>query len=146
VGVPVRLRIPRLDVNATVEPVALVHGALGTPANVWNVAWYRRGPPPGEVGNAVIDGHLDSATGPAVFLALGNLRAGDLVYVTDSSGRERAFAVTAMATYGLHDAPLSRIFGPSSERRLNLITCGGAWDEQRHTYDARLVVYTRLAG
>ena len=60
--------------------------------------------------------------------------------------RERAFAVTAMATYGLHDAPLSRIFGPSSERRLNLITCGGAWDEQRHTYDARLVVYTRLAG
>jgi sortase (surface protein transpeptidase) len=122
-----------------------VHGILDVPTNVWDVAWYRLGPRPGEIGNAVIDGHLDSATGPAVFLSLGNLRRGDKVYVTDSSSRERAFAVMATAHYGLHDAPLPRIFGPSTGRRLNLITCGGAWDEQRHTYDQRLVVYTQLA-
>jgi hypothetical protein len=146
VGVPVRLRISRLGVSAPVETVGLVQGALGVPANVWDVAWYRLGPRPGAVGNAVIDGHLDSATGPAVFLGLGDLRAGDLVYVADAAGTERAFAVRALASYGLHDAPLARIFGPARGRHLNLITCSGAWDEQRHTYDQRLVVYTQLAG
>jgi hypothetical protein len=94
----------------------------------------------------VIDGHFDSTTGPAVFFGLGNLREGDRVYVTDSLGLERVFVVTATASYTLNDAPLSRIFGASTERHLNLITCSGTWDAQRHTYDARLVVYTALAG
>jgi sortase (surface protein transpeptidase) len=110
---------------------------------VWDVAWYKLGPRPGETGNAVIDGHLDSAVGPAIFLYLRNLRIGDRIYVTDDGGVVRTFAVTEMDSYGLNDAPLERIFGPSSGHNLNLITCSGTWDAQAHIYNQRLVVYTQ---
>ncbi|GAC1432637.1 MAG: hypothetical protein NVSMB65_06320 [Chloroflexota bacterium] len=141
-----QLRIPALGINTTVEQVGLVQGALDVPVNVWDVAWYRLGPRPGDVGNAVIDGHKDSATGPAIFLWLKNLRIGDRVIVRDDRGGEHTFEVTEMDSYDLRHAPLVRIFGPSTARNLNLITCSGAWDYQKHIYDQRLVVYTRLIG
>jgi sortase A len=129
-----------------IEPVGLQAGALGVPTNVWDVGWFQLGPRPGDVGNAVIDGHLDSATGPAVFLGLHNLRVGDRIYVTDRAGIERGFVVTELHSYSLTDAPLARIFGRSSARHLNLITCSGTWQVQAHQYNERLVVYTRLLG
>src|SRR5205085_1186906 len=67
-GVPVRLRIPALGLRTSIEPVGLRAGAMDVPTNVWDVGWFQLGPRPGDVGNAVIDGHLDSTTGPAVFL------------------------------------------------------------------------------
>src|SRR5919202_460972 len=142
--VPVRLRIPALGLLTAIEPVGLRAGAMDVPTNVWHVGWFRLGPRPGAVGNAVIDGHLDSTTGPAIFLALHNLRVGDRIYVIDRAGIERGFVVTELHSYPLADAPLARIFGPSSGRHLNLITCSGTWDAAAHLYDQRLVVYTRL--
>src|SRR4051794_4191881 len=62
-GSPVRLRIPALSLRTSIEPVGLRAGALDVPTNVWNVGWFQLGPRPGDVGNAVIDGHLDSVTG-----------------------------------------------------------------------------------
>ncbi|MDB5076167.1 MAG: peptidase family protein, partial [Chloroflexi bacterium] len=96
------------------------------------------------VRSAVIAGHLDTATGPAVFLHLGNLHAGDLLYVTVADGSERAFKVTELANYQLDKAPLTRIFGASDAAHLNLITCSGDWLPQQHVYTKRLVVYSTL--
>ena len=143
-GVPVRLRIPALGLLTAIEPVGLHAGAMDVPTNVWHVGWFRLGPRPGAVGNAVIDGHLDSTTGPAIFLTLHNLRVGDRIYVTDRAGIERGFVVTELHSYSLSDAPLARIFGPTTGRHLNLITCSGTWQAQAHQYNERLVVYTRL--
>jgi sortase (surface protein transpeptidase) len=140
----VRLRIPALGLQTAIEPVGLRAGAMDVPTNVWDVGWLRVGPRPGAVGNAVIDGHLDSTTGPAVFLSLRNLRVGDRIYVTDQAGRERGFVVTALESYPLAAAPLVRIFGPTSGRQLNLITCSGTWQAWEHLYDQRLVVYSQL--
>jgi sortase (surface protein transpeptidase) len=145
-GVPVRLRIPALGLRTAIEPVGLRAGAMGVPTNVWHVGWFHLGPRPGDVGNAVIDGHLDSTTGPAIFRALHNLRVGDRIYVTDRAGSERGFVVTALHSYRLTDAPRARIFGPTTGRHLNLITCSGTWQAWAHLYDQRLVVYTRLLG
>jgi hypothetical protein len=145
-GVPVRLRIPALGLMTAIEPVGLHAGAMDVPTNVWHVGWYHLGPRPGAVGNAVIDGHLDSTTGPAIFLTLHNLRVGDRIYVMDRAGIERTFVVTEMHSYPLAGAPLARIFGPTSGRHLNLITCSGTWQAWEHLYDQRLVVYTRLVG
>ena len=142
--IPVRLRIPALGLLTAIDPVGLHAGAMDVPTNVWHVGWYQLGPRPGAVGNAVIDGHLDSTTGPAIFLTLHNLRVGDRIYVTDRAGIERGFVVTELDSYPLADAPLTRIFGPSSGRHLNLITCSGTWQAQARRYDQRLVVYTRL--
>ena len=145
-GVPVRLRIPALGLMTAIEPVGLRAGAMDVPTNVWHVGWFHLGPRPGDVGNAVIDGHLDSTTGPAIFLDLHNLRVGDRIYVTDRAGIERGFVVTDLHSYRLTDAPLARIFGPTTGRHLNLITCSGTWQAWEHLYDQRLVVYTRLLG
>ena len=118
---------------------------MDVPTNPWDVAWFNLGPLPGVNGNAVIDGHLDTATGPAVFLHLGDLRAGDTLYVTTAGGAEQAFTVTELRDYPLDNAPLTRIFGANTEAHLNLITCGGDWLPQQHTYNERLVVYSVLA-
>jgi sortase A len=139
-----RLRIPVLNLDAHVESVGLSGDAMDVPANAWDVAWFKLGPPPGMAGNAVIDGHLDTATGPAVFLHLGNLHAGDLLYVTTTDGVEHTFKVTALANYPLDKAPITRIFGASKGAHLNLITCSGDWLSQQHIYNERLVVYSTL--
>ncbi|MGN6607709.1 MAG: sortase domain-containing protein, partial [Jatrophihabitans sp.] len=82
VGVPVRLRIPSIGVDATVMRLGRdASGAMQTPPE-WQVpGWYADGPRPGQVGPAVIVGHVDSVGGPAVFFRLPELRIGDRVYV-----------------------------------------------------------------
>jgi sortase (surface protein transpeptidase) len=143
---PERLRIPSLGIDSVVQWVGLDdQGRMDTPSNYVDTAWYEHGPRPGMQGNAVIAGHLDSATGPAVFYRLGDLRPGDEIIVVASDGEELRFVVEASESYHVSDAPLSRIFGPAGESRLNLITCSGRFDRSVQEYDQRLVVYTKLA-
>lgn len=142
---PVRIRIPALGVDTVVQWVGLdEQGRMATPSNYVDTAWYERGPIPGTIGNAVIAGHLDSASGPAVFYRLGDLRPGDEVIVLTSDGVELTFIVQSGETYAVADAPLERIFGPADDARLNLITCSGRFDRSVGEYDQRLVVYTVL--
>lgn len=141
---PVRLRIPALHLDAAIEPVGRDGVAMATPTRPQDVAWYAPGPRPGAVGNAAIDGHLDTAAGPAVFRDLHVLRVGDRVAVIDRRGRRYTFAVTALRVYPARGAPLQAIFGPTAARHLNLITCAGVWIPARQDYDRRLIVFTQL--
>lgn len=144
-GLPVRLRIPRIGVDAAVEHVGLTEdGDMASPAAWENAGWYRNGPRPGEEGNAVIDGHLDSYTGTAVFWDLRELRPGDEVEVEGDDGIIRVFRVTGSRSYAAND-PSARveIFGDADGVRLNLITCEGAWSTEG--YSERLVVFTELS-
>ena len=144
-GVPVRLKIPAIGVDATIEIVGQTQtGSMDVPADARNVAWYKLGPAPGDSGNAVISGHLDDKKGPTVFWKLGKLKVGDKVTVIDSTGSERVFAVIAKEAYAFDKAPINKIFGFDLEHDLNLITCGGRWNPKTHNYSQRLVVYTRL--
>lgn len=146
--VPVRLRIPAIDVDATIEPVGQDrNGRMDTPSLVDDVAWYEPGVAPGEIGNAVLAGHLDRIGGaPAVFWKLGKLAAGDDIFVTDSAGGELHFRVTGVESYPYDAAPMNDIFGFGIRSRLNLITCRGKWDRAGQTYTQRLVVYSELVG
>ncbi len=144
-GLPVRLKIPTLRVDAAVEYVGLTpEGAMDVPKDYDNTAWYEPGTRPGEPGNAVIAGHVDSQTGKAVFWDLGTLKPGDEVIVAGADGVERRFAVRAIEAYRRADAPLGRIFGPTSSARLNLITCDpeSGFDRARREYGGNIVVYT----
>lgn len=143
--VPVRLRIPALGIDTNIEALGLQSsGAMDVPSNIWNAGWLSSGPKPGEAGNAVIAGHRDSVKGEAVFWSLENLSPGDKVYVSDSTGNELTFVVTEVASYPLESTPLERVFGVSDQSQLNLITCYGDFVKDQHTYNKRLVVYTRL--
>jgi hypothetical protein len=146
IGTPVRFKIPGIKVDTDVEQVGLTpDGAMDTPKNYDNVGWYTLGPKPGEPGNAVIAGHVDSKRGAAVFWDLRKLKPGDEVDVVGSDGVQRRFVVTLLEFYYRPEAPLQRIFGVAPGVHLNLITCAGTFHKDRQEYDQVLVVYTDLA-
>ena len=145
---PQRLLVPAIGVNAAIEDVGIAtNGDLGTPTRApWvDTGWYKNGPRPGERGSAVIDGHLDKPGGsPAVFWRLRDLRAGNEVDVVRSDGKTLRFRVTDVEYYQPQDAPIQQIFGNTSGKYLNLITCAGDWIPIQHQTTLRLVVYTIL--
>lgn len=146
VAEPARLSIPAIGVDANIQQVGLTaQGNMDVPSNYTDVAWYKDGARPSAPGNAVIDGHLDSKTGPAVFWTLGELKPGDDVFVTTADGARLRFVVTGSETYPADQAPTYRIFGPAAAPQLNLITCDGTFNRDVRQYDRRLVVYTVLA-
>lgn len=143
--VPERLRIPALGIDSAIEEVGVrSNGAMDVPTNIWHSGWLKSSARPGDTGNAVIAGHRDSVRGGAVFLELGKLKAGDKIYVSDRWGWELTFEVTGVESYDPANAPLERIFGETSEKQLNLITCTGTFVPEIRTYDQRLVVYSKL--
>lgn len=146
VGIPVELVIPSLDINTPIESVGQdANGNMDVPKQPMDVAWYNLGFRPGQSGNAVIDGHVDSSTGaPLIFANLASLQAGDLIYVKDDAGKTRKFVVTHKQAYPNEQTPLSSIFGADKKAHLNLITCTGIWDRSQMQYTQRLVVYSDL--
>ena len=141
-GLPVRLEIPKIHVDTALDHVGIApNGELGVPEGPINAAWYDRGPRPGQVGNAVIDGHFDWVNGkPAVFSNLHRLSVGDDVYVVDEKGATIRFMVSELKTYAQNQDD-SDVFIPNDHAsHLNLITCAGAWDKVSRSYSERLVV------
>lgn len=142
-GLPARLSIPRIGVDAALESVGLTpEGAMDVPTGPANAAWFSLGPRPGEEGSAVIAGHYGWKDGlPAVFDDLSSLQKGDNIYVEDENGVLTAFVVRELRSYGEYeDAP--EVFGSSDGKvHLNLVTCGGAWNANSKTYAKRLVVF-----
>ncbi len=147
-GTPVRVRIPVIGVDAAVEQVATTpDGAMDVPKDFANTAWYTPNPRPGELGNAVIAGHVDSASGTAVFWDLRKLHAGDEIRVVGDDNVERRFVVRGWETYAYNSFPLDRVFGTTSDAHLNLITCdqNSGFNSNTKEYAGNLVVYADYA-
>ena len=144
---PIRLKISRIGVDAPIQLVDLDGvGAMATPTTAFAVGWFDRGTLPGQPGNAVFDGHLDSAvSGAAVFWRLSEVHPGDKLVVQMPGNRALTFVVDRTAVYPYDNAPLQEIFGASDIPHLNLVTCTGVFNRSTHNYDRRLVVYSSLA-
>lgn len=140
---PVRLRIPSINVDASIESVGLTaERVMEVPKNSLNVGWYKLGALPGGVGSAVIDGHVDTENGKAgVFANLYKLKPGDKITVENADGKIITFIVKKSQTFdpGLADAVFS-----NDGIHLNLITCDGIWDGTKKSYSKRLVVFADI--
>jgi len=143
IGIPTRIRIPRLGIDAAVESVGLTaDGAMGVPSRPLDAGWYSPGPRPGESGNAVIDGHVDWYGGQdGAFKDLKDARPGDAVEVVDDAGTVVSFVVRESRTYAAAADATDVFVSTDGTSRLNLITCGGAWDKRTGMYAERLVVF-----
>lgn len=138
---PVRLEIPAIEVSAAITPVGLTaEEHMAVPA-FGQSGWFRPGPKPGELGHAVIAGHVDSATGPDVFYRLHTLETGDEVRVLTSAGLVRAFRVDFVTRQPKEDMPASTMWQPSDRSQLALVTCAGTFDRKQRSYSDNLVVY-----
>ncbi|MEV1108202.1 MULTISPECIES: class F sortase [unclassified Micromonospora] len=146
---PVRVRIPAIDVRAEIVAVgADSAGVLEVPPldRPTLAGWYRYGVSPGETGNAVLVGHVDSPAGPAVFFDLGRLRAGQEIQVTRADARVATFTVDGVHAYPKDRFPSGLVYGPADVAGLRLITCGGRFDDATGNYVDNIVVFaTRTA-
>jgi sortase (surface protein transpeptidase) len=143
---PARIRIPAIGVSAPVVRLGLKSdGTLEVPNDFGDTGWYTGGPAPGETGPAVIAGHIDSHSGPAVFYRLRELRPGDGVTVERADGSSVRFTVDGIAQYPKRAFPTEAVFGPSPDPILRLITCGGSFDRSQRSYRDNVVVTARLA-
>lgn len=141
-GLPVRLKIPSINVDAVIQYVGVTpKGEMEVPSNATDVGWFKIGSRPGEAGSAVIAGHFDGKSGePGVFFNLYKLKAGDKLYIEDDKGKTISFVVRESQVYNLGYA--DTVFSRNDGTYVNLITCDGVWDGAKKSYDKRLVVFT----
>jgi sortase A len=138
---PTRIKIPSLSINAKVQSVGITKkGNMSAPSNFTDVGWYKYGTFPGDLGSAVIDGHVDNGLAfPGVFKNLNNIQKGDDVYIETAKKETVHFVVTDISVYD-YNAKASNIFNQKDDHMLRLITCTGVWVPAFGTHDKRLVV------
>lgn len=143
---PTRLAIPTLRVDTAVVRLGLnPDSTIEVPSDPNQVGWYANGPAPGEQGPAVILGHLDSVTGPAVFFHLSSLRAGSQVLVSRADGSTATFVVQRVASFRVDSFPTEQVYGLTTDPELRLITCGGQYSFAQRRYLSNVVVFAVLA-
>lgn len=122
-------------------------GVLAAPAEYADPGWHVAGPDPGQLGPAVIAGHVDGPDGPAVFHRLAEIRTGDTVDVVRQDGTTATFTVDTVERYAKDQFPTSRVYGNTTDRaELRLITCGGEFDRSTGHYVDNVVVFAHLTG
>ncbi|MGY0233338.1 class F sortase [Longispora urticae] len=144
---PTRVKIPSIGVNAPLVTVGLDKGEVGVPSleKPTIAGWYRPGPAPGEVGPAILVGHVSGKKGPAVFYKLGELKPGALVEVSRTDGKVAVFHVDGVERFPKSRFPTARVFGEYTGPTLRLITCGGAYVGGELGYADNIVVFASLA-
>lgn len=145
-GPPTRVRIPAIGVDAPLGPLHMDDstGELQAPVDYQLPGWYEEGTTPGDIGPAVIAGHLDSKDGKAIFYRLPELRPSDLVLVL-RDGKWLAFQVVSTARFAKNKFPTAQVYGPTPDAQLRLITCGGGFDQERRSYRDNVVVFAVAA-
>ena len=141
---PVRLQIATIGVDTPLMDLGLgSDGTLNVPPGGFPAGWYTGGPTPGEVGPAVIAGHIDMK-GPGVFYKLHSVAQGDRVTVTRADGSTPVFRVTLVRQYAKDSFPTGLVYGNLDHAGLRLITCGGTFNSRTGHYEDNLVVFADL--
>ncbi|MFI0484196.1 class F sortase [Actinomadura sp. 9N215] len=146
-SVPLRLDVPRIDVRTPLMKLAKnPDQTVETPplARAGEAGWYRLGAAPGSRGAAVIIGHVDTATGPAVFARLRDLRPGDRADVLRADGRTAVFRIDSVERVGKNRFPTGRVYGDPGHAAIRLITCGGRFDRRAGHYADNVIAFGRL--
>jgi hypothetical protein len=139
--IPVSIAIDAIQLNAQVETIEIVDGVMQDPTGPWVVSWYKETAKLGEIGNAVMAGHLDYwDVGPAVFKDIGSLKENDEINITGDDGADYVYAVEWVQNFDTANAPIQEIVGPTDDESLTLITCGGPFDYENGVYLQRTVV------
>lgn len=146
---PVSVDIPAIGVHSRLLRLGVnADGSIQVPpltTSADEAAWYKYSATPGQIGSAVIEGHVDSRYGPAVFFRLGALHPGDIIDVTLADGVTAIFHVTGVRAYSKEKFPARIIYGATDYAALRLITCGGSFDSATGHYLSSTVVFASLA-
>ena len=140
------VEVPAIGVDAQVVNLGLSpDGTLEVPQEYDVAGWYSLGPRPGEVGPAVIVGHVDSYKGAAVFYRVRDLEPGMTVAVW-RGGKPYSFVITQVSQYPKDAFPTDKVYGSVDYPALRLITCGGVFNDQTGHYTDNIVVFAKQQG
>lgn len=143
---PVELYIPKLNLRTGfVPPLGLESDqTVAVPDSYTDVGWYKYGATPGEIGPAVILGHVDSYEGPAVFYPLGQLKPGDEIHVKRADNTVAVFTVERLERVSQDAFPTQAVYGQIDYAGLRLVTCSGTFNRSEQKYSHNLVVFAQL--
>jgi LPXTG-site transpeptidase (sortase) family protein len=144
---PTDISIPKIGAKSTLVSLGLnADQSIEVPpvSQPMQAGWYNKAPTPGEIGPAVILGHVDGNKQPGIFYRLKELAAGDEVLVSRQDGKTAKFTVTKVERVAKKDFPTDVVYGDTSDAELRLITCGGQFDHAAHSYLDNIIVFAKL--
>jgi sortase (surface protein transpeptidase) len=142
---PVHVHIPVLGVSSTVMGLGLqADGSMEVPPGAYPAGWYIHSPTPGELGPSILAAHVDWNGEPGVFVDIRELQLGDEVAVTRQDGSTATFQVDRVDQYPKDGFPTEAVYGDIDHAGLRLVTCGGDFDDDAHSYVDNIVVYASL--
>ncbi|MGH3341839.1 MAG: sortase domain-containing protein, partial [Carbonactinosporaceae bacterium] len=139
-----RISIPDLGIEQELIDLPVVGAELQAPHRYGDIGWWSAGPTPGAPGAAVVVGHLDSPTGPAIFYTLADLSPGAEITVRRADGWDAVFELERVERYPRTSFPSERVYRRSGPPALHLLTCGGRYDGEAGRYEANVVAYASL--
>ncbi len=145
-SLPVSIYIPSVNIKADIISVGqATDGSIDPPPILsWLAGWYQNSPTPGELGPAIIVGHVDSYQNISVFWRLRYIQPGDLIYVNRTDGKTAIFQVSALQQFNQKSFPTQKVYGNIPNAGLRLITCGGTFSRNTASYDENTVVFATL--
>jgi len=143
-SVPVRLQIDAIGVDTTLMALGLrKDGTMEVPPGGFPAGWFTGAPTPGELGPAIVAGHIDW-NGPGVFYHLADLKPGDQITITRKDGSKPVFRVTRVAQFSKDQFPTTLVYGNLDHAALRLITCGGSFNSASGHYEDNIVAFADL--
>ena len=144
-SVPVRVTIPAIGVDSRLMALGLQDdGTIEVPPQAFPAGWYSGAPTPGELGPAILVGHVHYDESAGVFADLRRLRPDDEVVVRRKDGKSAVFRVTRVRHYAKDQFPTEKVYGNLGYAGLRLITCGGR-DLISGRYEDNVIAFARLA-
>jgi LPXTG-site transpeptidase (sortase) family protein len=132
------MRIPALGIDSRIVDVGVVDGEFEVPR--FYVGWYRHTAKPGEPGNGIYTGHVESLDKGQVFANLPYAKPGQdiLLYTPEGIWRYRISELKKVPNDDVS------VMEPTDDNRITLITCIGTYDWSQRQYTHRLVVSAML--
>ncbi|MFC0109986.1 class F sortase [Kibdelosporangium aridum] len=144
---PTEISIPKIGARSSLVPLGLnADQTIQVPPvdQPMQAGWYDKAPTPGEVGPAIILGHVDGNKKPGIFFRLKEMAVGDEVSVSRQDGTTALFKVTHVEQIAKKEFPTDKVYGDTQGAELRLITCGGTFDHAAHSYKDNIIVYATL--
>ena len=143
---PVAVKLPSIGVTSRLVRLGLQPDrTMEVPDDFSLAGWYVHAPQPGDVGPAVIAGHVDSRSGPAVFYRLHELEPGDPVLVRRADGEVVTFVVERIEQHPKDAFPTEAVYGNTEQPELRLITCGGEFDRRARSHRDNIIAFATIA-
>lgn len=144
---PTRVTVPTISASSSLIATGLrTDDTLDVPpvSNPMQASWFDQSPSPGQVGPAVLLGHVNGSGKPGIFANLDKVVTGALVSVDRADGQRATFKVSRVDTFPKASFPTDLVYNDTPNPQLRLITCGGAYDAANRNYLNNIIVYADL--